>query len=426
MKTHHLSSLLLSAILLGTFSSPCSLWADETAPVGSITIEQQSALGGPSIWSLVNQDQTKFAGNAATQQVKIPAGNYTFFIEQPKGLSPEILFESGSSVIHTYTIPQFSFQYDGISPIKISVSLLMKDSGKVSVNSSPQGIPYELKGPSGFLYKGTTPVTYEAVPLGVYSITYLPEGCTSSPMKSGSLKPYSRLDFDITIQCATIKVKPASEQNVEGLLTVSMDGEDVLLRDVSSTAWYATYVRTVAERGILTGYRNADGNPLGMFGPSDPVTLAQLAKIVHAAANVNEKEAASAPANPSTPPWATRFIASAEQRDWLVFSDSTVNLNRPATRGEVLVTILQAFNVPLRWPTGTLFKDVARRTQYASAIETAASNDIVDGITDANGNATGNFGPGDPVNRAEMSKILMKVSEVFGKKTPAETGALKL
>ncbi len=424
MITKRIFTLFIAASLLGSAVAPFTVLANDQVPTGTITIEQQSALGNTAVWTLVNQDQTVFKGNAATQQVKIPAGNYTFFIEQTKGLSAEVHYQSGST-IKTYTIPQFSFQYDGIAPIKISVSLLMKDSGKVSVNSSPQGIDFELKGPSGFVYKGTTPTTYEAVPLGVYSIRYMPTGC-DSPVKSGSLKPYSRLDFDITISCSTLTTKRTAENNIEGLLTVKMNGKDVILRDVPSTAWFATYVQSAAERGYVTGYTNADGNPLGMFGPSDPVTLAQLAKIVHAVGGVNEKEMVNPPANFSTPSWASRYIASAEQRDWRVFIDPTINLNRPATRGEVLVTLLQVMNVPLRWPSGTLFGDVTRRAPYASAIETAAKDGIVAGLTDANGKATGNFGPLDPVNRAEMSKIIMKVIEIYGKTTHAGTGAVKL
>src|SRR5207253_140557 len=107
------------------------------------------------------------------------------------------------------------------------------------------------------------------------------------------------------------------------------------------------------------------------------------------------------------------FVVSAEKRDWSIFTDPTLNLDRPATRGEIVKTFLQVLDIPLQWPKGTVFRDVNRRTAFASAIETAASIGLVSGKTDSNGKATGYFGPSDQIDRASLSKIVTLVIEKF-------------
>ncbi|MBI2117890.1 S-layer homology domain-containing protein [Candidatus Peregrinibacteria bacterium] len=87
------------------------------------------------------------------------------------------------------------------------------------------------------------------------------------------------------------------------------------------------------------------------------------------------------------------------------------NRREPATRGEVVVTLLHALDIPLHWPKGKLFSDVAIGTAFAAAIETAVQEHIVRGYADADGKPTGTFGPEDPVNRAEMAKIINQVLE---------------
>ena len=111
--------------------------------------------------------------------------------------------------------------------------------------------------------------------------------------------------------------------------------------------------------------------------------------------------------------WYSPYIASAEDQGWTIYSSATVDPNRPATRGEVLVTLLQALDVPLAWQTGTVFTDVNRRTAYAGAIETASAAGLVDGRKDANGNLTNEFGPADPINRAELAKILSQMIDTY-------------
>ena len=79
----------------------------------------------------------------------------------------------------------------------------------------------------------------------------------------------------------------------------------------------------------------------------------------------------------------------------------------------MLVTLYQALDLPLQWQKGKTFSDVTTRTAYAGAIETAATKKIVEGRKDDKGNDIGTFGPTDPINRAELAKVLSKMIDTY-------------
>lgn len=200
-----------------------------------------------------------------------------------------------------------------------------------------------------------------------------------------------------------------------GTLSITVDGAQVELKDVPMQSWFAPFVRTAADAGFLSGYRDAAGKPTGLFGPADPVTLAEIAKMAASAAGI-DPSACAKPKNPLAAGWAKPYIGCAEDRHWVLFSEATVNPNRPALRGEVVVTILQALGVQpeeIKGDTGP-FKDVGFSTQYAAAINRAKLDGVVAGYMDANGNPTGRFGPDDKVTRAEAAKILVTAVQKEG------------
>lgn len=201
-----------------------------------------------------------------------------------------------------------------------------------------------------------------------------------------------------------------------GFVSAIIDGMNVTFGDVPLDAWFAPYVRAIAELRIVSGYRDADGKPLGVFGPADNVTIGQLAKIALASSS-------SLGDCPSTPPlnltasgtWASSYIACAEKLQWVLYGDGSVDANRSANRAEVVMTLLEAFKVTIGEPTGTAFTDVTASTLFNPAIEQAKNDGIVSGYTDSAGVATGLFGPEDSVNRAELSKMVTLALQIYGK-----------
>jgi hypothetical protein len=211
-------------------------------------------------------------------------------------------------------------------------------------------------------------------------------------------------------------IEDARDERTSEFLTIRVGAKDVTLRDVPTKEWFAPYVRDIAELGLVSGYRDADGEPTGAFGPGDPVTLEQVAKVAVLAAGV-EASSCGLPANLSASgAWSASYVACAERREWAVFSDPAADLRRPATREEVVMTILQAFRREFDVDTASItFSDVEKTGPFAPAIAKAAADGVVSGYTDANGGLTGEFGPKNDVTRAEFAKIVSVSLQLYGR-----------
>lgn len=198
-------------------------------------------------------------------------------------------------------------------------------------------------------------------------------------------------------------------------VTIKVNGVPLALEDVPVFEWFAAYVRDAADRGIVSGYKKANGLPSGEFGPADNVTIAQLAKMSVLAGGIHVYNCGDELLNEDAAgDWSEDYIRCAEAEGWAVYSDGSVDVFRPATRAEVVVTVLQAFGQRISPRTGTVFEDVGTSATYGAAIETAAGDGVVSGYSDQFGNPTGMFGPDDPVTRAATAKIFSLSFQVYG------------
>ncbi|MDD5624096.1 MAG: S-layer homology domain-containing protein, partial [Candidatus Peribacteraceae bacterium] len=59
-----------------------------------------------------------------------------------------------------------------------------------------------------------------------------------------------------------------------------------VFRDVDGSTEFAAAVETAAGDQIISGYTDPDGNPTGLFGPTDSVNRAEVAKMVSLALQV--------------------------------------------------------------------------------------------------------------------------------------------
>ncbi len=207
------------------------------------------------------------------------------------------------------------------------------------------------------------------------------------------------------------------DERTAEFLVIRVGAKEVVLRDVPLKEWFAPYVRDLAELQLVSGYRDAEGNPTGTYGPADPVTLEQVAKVAVLAAGIDATACRVPPLNLSASgAWSAQYVGCAEQREWAVFSDPASDLKRPATREEVVMTILQAFKREFDVDTASLtFTDVEKTSAYAPAIAKAATDGVVSGYTDGEGNLTGTFGPKNAVTRAEFAKIVSVSLQLYGK-----------
>ncbi len=72
-------------------------------------------------------------------------------------------------------------------------------------------------------------------------------------------------------------------------------------------------------------------------------------------------------------------------------------------------------------PATPTFDDVPTDAWFYDYVEAAVAEGIVSGYTDANGNLTGQFGPGDTVNRAAATKILVNAFAIATDLNPGNT-----
>lgn len=227
---------------------------------------------------------------------------------------------------------------------------------------------------------------------------------------SSELFPAVEAESDSTIE-------EQRDERIADYLVIRVGAREVVLRDVPMKEWFAPYVRSIAELQLVSGYRDAQGVPTGLFGPADPVTLEQMVKVAVLATGIDATSCALPPANLSASgAWSASYVACAELRGWAVFSDASADLRRPATREEVVMTMLQAFKKEFDVePESITFTDVEKTSLYAPAIAKASADGVVSGYTDGEGNLTGTFGPKNNVTRAEFSKIVSVALQLYAR-----------
>ncbi len=437
-----LSAAVLSLILVPavSFAQSGETVIEETTPTtettvipegkATITIEQVSLIEGvQGSWILSYPDHTQRTGNVGAEVLTdVPSGNYVIYANLPNGTLSTIRIYKNGALDRFLERQQTPFPVYPGDDLRISIHYRLDKTGIISVQSDPPGVTFIVSGPDGATYDGTTPMTLEDVPEGQYKVQYeaFAEGCIKPAPKASQLVDDSRISFDVKFDCdAANKVRERQGKDSKKYLTIVADGKDVQLQDVLQSDWFSTYVFEAAKRNILSGYKDAAGNPTGSFGPGTSVTVAELSKIAHRMAGISEEPfTSSVPKNPSAVGhWFSPFIASSENRGWIIYAPATIDAVRPATRGEVLTTLMQAFDVPLKWQKGNVFTDVPVTHPYAAAIETAANDKIVAGRNDADGKSTGLFAPEDPITRAEIAKIITTLLDTYKSPTSLRNAA---
>ncbi len=421
----------------------------------TITVEQvidgQTDFAALGTWVISKPDFTEQSGSNSQSGVNsVIVGSYTLFADAPEGMTTTTyLFRNGVQESVT-SRPQITFKVEKDQAIRVLFVYKLTQVGKVGVNSDPPGLTFTLSGPNKSVHTGVTPIDYDIAPNGQYSVTYgTPEGCPPLPSKSMKLEAKGRIVFNIELNCTTAEAlksqntskkssssagamrssKSSPSTALTGSITTvaSSSFSEIIqpkptpsteyspgqLIDVPPNAWFAPIVFKVTQRGIIKGYNDEFGKPNGMFGPANLVTIAELSAIAHRLGNISEQPYANIPPTNSGALnfWFTPYFSSAEQRGWTVYQDPFVEIDRPASRAEVVQTFLQVLDVPLEWPKGGVFADVPPRSKYAAAIETAAHKGYVEGRGEA-GTSQRLFVPHDPINRAELAKMINNILDL--------------
>lgn len=182
--------------------------------------------------------------------------------------------------------------------------------------------------------------------------------------------------------------------------------------DVSDADWFSPYVATVSGWGVVSGYKDAQGNALGTFGPANPVTVAELLKMAFKSDQIDTSVCGLVPPvhAQAIGHWAQAYISCGEQMNIRILKDPSLTIDRHATRAEVLAVLDDVFgeHVP---PLFSNFKDTQGHPLEAD-IAYAYTRGIVSGDKDSKGIETGIFRPNDDINRAEVAKIIYEWTKV--------------
>lgn len=406
--------LRAGAVLAGTLALAGSVIAEGS----TLRVEQRTPLSKNGKWILATPAQESIRkGGPEDTLTGLAEGQYTIFTEAPEGTTVTFFVYEGDAIAEKIDLPQYSFRLDGVQTLHLVIQYRLTRDGTVTVLSAPSGVPFELRGPNDLRIQGIAPETYDQTPAGQYSVTYFPPGCPTPRPQALMLQSSERITFTIDVECATLTIP--KEQNPEDELFVYtvVNGKRVALTDVPKDAWFSSYVTTVAKLGVLSGYRDSLGEATGLFGPENSVTAAELAKMAHEAAGIDEMAFSGELRNRTAAnQWFSQYALGAQVQGWAIYGDDTLDFARPVTRTEVIVTLLQASGVPLQWQRGGVFVDVPTHTPFAAAIETAYRTGLVEGVPAPEGPER-LFEPEKLVNRAEMSKILVKAMEIFRKET---------
>ncbi len=199
-----------------------------------------------------------------------------------------------------------------------------------------------------------------------------------------------------------------------------VSADSSLFIDVPNDAWFVPFIRQAQEAGIMTGYKDADGHPTGTFGPSAPVTVGELLKIAVEGAGYDPKEYEAQYTPPDCPDhshWAQEYTPVAYGEKFIFYPDLCIEdyqLNIPVTRAQVAFGLASAFRLDTEVYTSDRYEDVLPYAWYSGAVEVLSADGIISGDTDAEGHSLRRFRPNDPINRAEMAKIVMKARDKYG------------
>lgn len=177
--------------------------------------------------------------------------------------------------------------------------------------------------------------------------------------------------------------------------------------------WGEMYIQKLQEHCQVAGYLDANGNALGLFGPDQPITRAELVKIL---VQCTYGELPAPLVNPypdvAKTTWYAPYIAKAKELGWIEgYANGNFKPNQHMSRAEALKIILLSQFAGSEITGGTMiFTDTVAGSWYEKYIAFAVLKGYIEGYKDAAGNPTGHFGPNNNITRAEAAKVIGKVN----------------
>ena len=185
-------------------------------------------------------------------------------------------------------------------------------------------------------------------------------------------------------------------------MLVSMCSYAVTFSDLSTEHWAYSYITSLVEKGIISGY------PDGTYKPENTVSRAEFMKLIMAALHEGEGYFKSVEGEH----WATPYFKEAEEKEYLMNGTEENDWDIEITRLEMANILAQVsignsiFNYsPLE--EEIKFSDVETLGDMSkSYIEFITHNKFISGYPD------GTFGPDRTMTRAECATIISRFIDV--------------
>lgn len=172
-------------------------------------------------------------------------------------------------------------------------------------------------------------------------------------------------------------------------------------RDVAQSHWAYSYINTLSQKGIISGY---DDNT---FKPENNVTREEFVKMIIAASGLYNAEAECEFTDVPKNAWYYRYVASAVESGIISGTDDgSFGAGANITRQDVAVIaarILEHFGKSVKAETTSL-TDIESVSDYAqSSVKMLSAMGIINGFDD------GSFMPHNALTRAEAATIISKL-----------------
>ncbi len=194
---------------------------------------------------------------------------------------------------------------------------------------------------------------------------------------------------------------------LEGEPTLYEDKEEVSKDEFTDTKthWSKEYAGDLKSNCAVYGYKDASGEYTNEFKPDEPITRAELVKMLVQCkyGEVTGEAESFEDVDPSE--WYAAAIAKAKKLGWTEgYDDGTFKPNSEVNRAEALKMILLSVYAEADIEGGYAeFSDVSNSDWFEKYVSFAVKLAYVDGYTD------GSFGAGKDITRGEVAKIISKV-----------------
>jgi hypothetical protein len=184
---------------------------------------------------------------------------------------------------------------------------------------------------------------------------------------------------------------------IQGPETVAVLVNRSTFSDVPTTYWAASSVDTMAATGVMNGLS------AGTFGPDQPVTRGQFAKMLTVGLDLPPASGPTAFTDVPANAWYSNYVAAVADAGLMTGDTATTfDPNAPVTREQLAVLLMRALKLQ---PKGGLgFTDSAQVDPWAvTGVEAAVGSGYMMGYPD------GSFQPQATMTRAQAATVLARV-----------------